>query len=243
MRPLLPAGPVLALALALAPALLAPARAAAEEAPPPRIAVTGEGRVAAVPDMAVVSVGVVTEAVEAAAALADNSARLAEVLALVAAAGIAPRDVQTSGLSLAPVYDYERRRPDGQPRIVGYQVSNTVTVRVRALDGLGALLDAVVRGGANQLNGLSFTLAEPEATMRAARLAAVRDARARAEVLAEGLGVNLGPVLYVSENTARVGPQPEYRAAAAPAADGSVPVAAGEIDLAVSVAVEFAILP
>ncbi|MCC6303878.1 MAG: SIMPL domain-containing protein [Rhodobacteraceae bacterium] len=230
----------LALALALAPALGLPA--AAQTYQPARISVTGEGRVTATPDLALVSVGVVTEGPEAAAALAENSARLAEVMGLVAAAGIAPRDVQTSGLSLAPVYDYERRRPDGQPRILGYQVSNTVTIRVRALEGLGTLLDAVVRGGANQLNGLSFSVSDPEAALAGARLAAARDARARAATLAEGLGVTLGPVLSVVENSVQAGPQPEFRALAA-AADGAVPVAAGEVDLAVSVSVEFLILP
>ncbi|MCL4190014.1 MAG: SIMPL domain-containing protein [Rhodobacteraceae bacterium] len=235
--------PALALIPAIALALACPAPAAAQTAQPARITVAGEGRVSAAPDMAVVSLGVVTEAPEAARALAENSTRLTEVLALVEAAGIAPRDVQTSGLSLSPQYDYESRRPDGQPRIRGYQVSNSVTVRVRALEGLGALLDAVVRGGANQLNGLSFALADPTAAMTEARLAAARDARARAETFAQGLGVGLGPVLALVENAGYRGPEPQFRDAPVMEASAPVPVAAGEVDIVVSVTVDFAIAP
>lgn len=242
MRPVrLPLKPLALAFLAAAPALALPA--AAEE-PRPRIIVSGEGRVAAAPDMAILSVGVVTAGPEAGQVLAENSRRLAEVLALAQGAGIAERDLQTSGLSLSPIYDYETRGPDGQPRITGYQATNTLSIRVRDLAALGGLLDAMVQGGANQLNGLSFAVAEPAALRDEARRRAAADARARAALYAEALGVKLGPVLSLTESGG-FSPQPYMMrdaAMAAPAA-APVPVAAGEIEYTASVTVEFAIAP
>ena len=138
--------------------------ALAAETPPATISVTGEGQVEAAPDMATVAVGVQTDADTAAAAMAENSAKLAAVIERLKAAGIEPRDIQTSGLSLAPRYDYGQQ--DGTPpRLVGYSASNMVTVRVRALDTVGGVLDGVVADGANTLNGLSFGLADDRPLM------------------------------------------------------------------------------
>lgn len=222
---------------ALAAALAFPALAAAD-VPVPQIAVTGEGQVLTVPDMATVSLGVTTQADSAAAALAANSNAVQAVLDRLAAAGIAPRDVQTTGLSLNPQWSNYDSGP--QQKIEGYVAANMVTVRVRALDGLGGVLDAAVSDGANTLNGLTFGLADPEPALREARAAAVRDARARAETLAAAAGVTLGRVLSVTEGGGAVPPQPMYRADAAMAA---VPVAGGEVGLSVSATVVWEIVP
>ena len=104
----------------------------------PRITVTGEGRIEAAPDMATISLGVAAEAASARAAMDQASSAAAALLARLEEAGIAARDVQTSGLTLSPVWDYGN---SGENRITGYAASNTVTVRVRALDSLGGVLD------------------------------------------------------------------------------------------------------
>jgi uncharacterized protein YggE len=230
-RPVLPLLP-LALALAVMPHALA-----AETREAPRITVTGEGRAEAVPDLAVITLGVTTQGATAAAALADNSTRLAAVLARLRAAGVADRDLQTSGLSLGPRYDYGNNRP---PRLVGYEATNQLAVRVRALDALGTILDAAVTDGANTLGGLAFSLADPQAARDAALAAAVAEARRKAAIVAEAAGVTLGPVLSISEQVAYAGPQPMPRMAMADSA-AAVPVAAGEVGYAATVTIVYGI--
>lgn len=193
-----------------------------------RITVTGEGRVATAPDMATVSLGVTTEADTAAAALSANNEQLAAVLARLVAAGIAERDVQTTGLSLGPRWDH--RPGENQPRVTGYIASNQVTVRVRALDRLGALLDAAVADGANTLNGLSFGVAEPQPLLDDARTRAVADARRKAMLYAAAAGVELGALVSLSEAVEMGGPQPMFRQMADAMAE-AVPVAGGEVGL------------
>lgn len=235
---LLPALLLAALALPLAPrAVLADSAVAAAPAPA-RITVSGLGRTEARPDMATITLGVQTEAATAAAALRENSARLAAVLDRLRAAGIADRDLQTSGLNLGPVYDH---RPDRQaPRISGYQAGNMLTVRVRDLSALGSILDLVVEDGANAFHGLSFALSDPQAALDAARTAAVRDARRKAEMLAEAAGVRLGAVIEISESSGHADPRPMMRMAAEAVAM-DVPVAEGEISYAVNVNVIWAL--
>jgi uncharacterized protein len=203
-----------------------------------RITVSGEGRVEAAPDMATLSLGVTTQADTAAAALAANSQQLAVVLDRLRAAGIAARDLQTSGLSMQPNWDYSN---NAAPRITGYVASNMLTVRVRALDTLGTVLDSAVRDGANTFNGLGFALADPAAALDEARRRAVADARHKAELLAEAAGVTLGPVVSISEGGGGGQPAPMYRSAAMAAE--AVPVAEGEVLLSAQVSIVYAILP
>ncbi|MEZ5913015.1 MAG: SIMPL domain-containing protein [Paracoccaceae bacterium] len=215
--------------------LAAPVAALAEAA---TITVTGEGQVQAAPDMATLSLGVTTEAATAAEALAENTARLTAVFAVLEAAGIAPADIQTSGLSVNPRWD-SASSSEGQPQIGGYIATNGVTVSIRALDGLGAVLDAVVSGGANTLNGLSFGLADPAPVMDEARRRAVADGLRKADLLAAAAGVKLGTLQTLTENTGYAGPQPMFRMGAE-AAD-SVPLAYGEMGLSATVTMVFAI--
>ena len=201
---------------------------------PSRITVTGVGEVAAAPDMATISLGVTSRADTAAAAMSAVTEQLSRVLENLGAAGVAARDLQTSGLSLSPNIDYGRDQSPGE--IDGYTATNQVSVRVRALESLGKTLDAAVRDGANTLNGLTFGLADPAPKMDEARRRAVDDARHRAELFAGAAGATLGPVLEISEGSAP-GPQPMFRMADAAAAPAPVPVEAGELTLSASVTI------
>jgi hypothetical protein len=232
----------LAALLAAAP-LLAPAYTLAQDTPPApaaeaaqqgRLTVTGSGGVDSVPDMAVITMGVTAQAETAAAAMEQTSAGTAEVLARLEEAGIAPRDMQTSDLSLNPVWN-DRAGP-GERQITGYEARNTVTVRVRALEELGGILDTVVQSGANTFNGLSFALQDPLPALDEARRRAVADARRKAELYAEAAGVTLGPLLELSESVDSPGPV-MFRAAAMEAA----PVAEGEVSTETSVRMVYAI--
>ena len=217
----------------LAATLALPMAATAEEAG--QITVTGEGRSDAAPDMATISLGVTTEGKTGAEAMAANSAELAKVLANLRGAGVEDRDVQTSGLSLNPNWDYSSS--GGAGRIVGYVAANQLTVRVRALDDLGRMLDAAVSDGANTLNGVSFGLSEPGPALDEARVRAVEDARARAALLAGAAGVKLGRILSIAEGGGQMPPMPMFRMEASAADAAPVPVAAGEVSTLASVTI------
>lgn len=218
-------------------ALLAGPVAAMADEPLRNVSVEGIGRVEAVPDMAVVQIGVQREAREAGSAMAAASDAMTAVLAQVQDAGIAPGDIQTMRIGLDPRW---RHANDGSaPRVVGYVASNDLSVTVRDLDLLGALLDAVVSDGANAMNGLSFDVADREALEDAARVAAVEDARRKAGMIAEAAESALGSVISLSEGS--FGGGPPIMMQTAEAMRSSVPVAAGQIDVVVSVRAVFAL--
>lgn len=221
-------------------ALLLATPAFADEARPV-ISVTGEGAAAALPDMATVSLGVATSGPTARDALDANSAAIAAVLARLASAGIEERDVQTNGLSLGPVYDYSSTGEGRGPVLTGFQASNMVTVKVRALDGLGALLDAVVGEGANTVNGVHFGLEDAEAKGDEARIAALADAERKASLLAEAAGTRLGRIVAISEGGVAM-PIGGMGGVAFERAAAPVPVAAGELTVSASVSVTWELL-
>jgi uncharacterized protein len=226
-----------ALALLILPAVPA---AVAQEETPRRLVVTGTGEASARPDIAVISAGVVVQADSASAALADNTRAMNAVLEELRAAGLAQEDIQTSQFAVTPLY--ESRQPDPQgiepPRIVGYQVSNQVTARVREIDRLGATLDALVGAGANSIDGLYFDLADPKQVQGEARDAAVADALAKARRYATAAGVELGEILAIEEGDAFAPPRPMMRAEAMAA---SVPIAPGQTELSASITITFAL--
>lgn len=213
--------------------LLALPMAALAEDAPRRLTVSGEGRVEAVPDMATIHLGVSQRAATAREALEATSAAMAAVFDRLAVAGIAPRDMQTAGLSLNPAWEHH---PNNQlPRIIGYDAQNGVTVRVRDLSSLGTVLDAVVSDGANQLHGLRFGLQDPAAQIDEARRRAVAEARRKAELYAEAAGVTLGDLISLDESGG-YRPRPEMMMrGAAVAMDAAVPVAEGEVSLSAQV--------
>ena len=215
--------------------------AAAQEQPPPRVVVTGTGEATARPDIAVISAGVVVQSATASAALADNSRAMNAVLQQLRTSGLADADVQTSQFSVTPLYERQppERETTAPPRIVGYQVSNRVTARVRDIDRLGAVLDALVSAGATNIDGPWFDIADPEQVLGEARDAAVADALARARRYAAAARVELGEIISIEEAGAFAPPPRPMMRAEAMAAD--VPIAPGQTELSASVTITFAI--
>jgi uncharacterized protein YggE len=210
------------------------------------LTVSAEGRSTRAPDLAVFNAGVASTGKTAGEALSANAADMNRVIAALKRVGIADRDIQTSNLSLNPVYAEQRRLPDGRadetpPKITGYQVSNTVTVRQRNLAEFGKVIDTLVSAGANQVNGPTFEVANSDAATDEARIDAVRKARTRAELYASAAGLKLVRVLTISETGGFSPPVPMYRMAMK--SSDSTPVAPGEVALNVTVAVQFELAP
>lgn len=223
----------------LAASILLPAAAAAAEPMPPRILVVGEGEAAVAPDMALLSLSVMREAKTAREALDANNAAMAAVIAAMKTGGVAERDLQTSNLQITPRYDYVNK-PDGtqEGKLAAYQVTSTLSVRVRDIARAGELLDTAVTRGVNQGGSVTFTNDDPSATVTEARKRAVVDALAKARTLAEAAGVGLGRVIEMSELSYAPLPMP-IEARAFDAAPKSVPIETGENAYKVQVNVTF----
>jgi len=161
-----------------------------------RLDINATGEVTRVPDIAVISAGVVARSPTATGALQDTADRMTRVLAALKRAGVDPRDVQTSNVSLNPEYRYPENQP---PQLVGYTASNTATVRFRDIRSSGKILDALVAEGANQLNGPTLTIDKPEQALDEARSKAIATGRARAELYARSLGLRVVRIVAVSD--------------------------------------------
>lgn len=191
-----------------------------------------------VPDVASISAGVVTQAADANAAMRANATQMDKVMAAIRSAGIAERDVQTSGINLNPEYKYADNVP---PQITGYQASNTVNIKVRDLSKLGKVLDTLVEQGANQVNGPNFEVDKPDEAYDEARVDALKKAQARAQTYADALGLKVRRIVSISEGGASFPrPMPMVRAIAADASFAKeTSVAPGETTLSVSLDVVF----
>jgi uncharacterized protein YggE len=233
----------LLIATAMAAAAGAPAAAQTSVAVPvqavagTRLDVSATGEVSRVPDIAVVSAGVVTRADSASGAIQENAQRMERVRAALRRAGIAERDIQTSNISLNPEYRYAENRA---PQLVGYTASNQVSVRFRDIRNTGRILDALVAEGANQINGPTLTIDRPEAALDEARTRAVAAGRARADLYARALGMRVVRLLSVSETGGYSPPPPmpmmmEARGAAA----ADTKIDPGEQRLQVTIAMSF----
>jgi hypothetical protein len=196
------------LGLVLVTAITLPAWAA----DPRTIAMTGHGETRGTPDMAQVTAGVSTMAPTAAQALSANSSHMKGVFAALVKLGVPERNIQTSNFFVSP--QYSNGDNNTPRRLSGYQVNNDVTVRLEDVGKLGGALDALVAAGANQINGVSFSIQNSAPLLEKARADAVADARARAETYAKAAGVTLGPILSISEGGAEVTPRPMFRVAA-----------------------------
>ena len=206
--------------------------------PVPMITVSGEGRIAATPDMAELTIGVAREARRPDDALDGVAEGAAAVLALLDEAGIAPADRRTSALSLQPRWDHSSS--GAPPRIAGYVATNQITVRVRDLSRLGALISGSVGDGANRLSALNFVVADPAPLEREARRLAVLDAMEKAALYADTAGVTLGDLMSVSDGgMAAPGPGP-VMAEMAMRSD-AMPVAEGEVEVRATVTMVYAI--
>jgi len=208
---------------------------AAAQANERRVNVTGHASIERAPDMAVVSLGVTHEDKQATAALRQTSDAAAAILSRLSELGVAKRDVQTSSVSLGPVWN----KPDGGgPRVHwGYEASNMITVRLRDMEMVGEALDTLVSDGANRLGNIRFTLQDNQEAMDEALRLAVRDARRKAALLADAAGVTLGDAVSISESGG--GSPRSDRMAPTMMRSGSVPIAAGEIEIEASVSMMF----
>jgi uncharacterized protein len=170
-----------------------------------RLDVSATGEVTRVPDVAIISAGVISRSPTATGALQDSASRMGRVLAALKRAGVEDRDVQTSNVSLNPEYRYPQNE---SPQLVGYTASNTVTIRFRDIRSSGKILDALVGEGANQINGPSLTIDKPETALDEARAKAISAGRARADLYARSLGMRIVRVVSVSESGGYAVPPP-----------------------------------
>ena len=203
-----------------------------------RLDISATGEVSRVPDVAIISAGVVTRAATATQAISQTAARIERVRAALARAGIAERDIQTSSVNLNPDYVYEERQP---PRLSGYQASNQLNIRFRDIRNSGRILDALVAEGANQISGPSLTIDKPEAALDEARTRALAAGRARAELYARSLGLRVTRLVAVSESGGMRGPEIVVTGMRAQAADAvaKTEIVPGEQQLSVTLQMSF----
>ncbi|MCX5515714.1 SIMPL domain-containing protein [Kaistia algarum] len=236
--------PLLRAALATSVLALALAGPAMAQTVPsvPTLTAFGNGSASAAPDIAVVTLGVVSEAASAKEALSANAADMTAVVKSITDAGVDKKDVATTGLFVEPVYSDASRTADGQSKITGYRVSNQLTVKIRDLAASGPLLDKVIAAGANSVNGITFEIGKADALRDEAIKAAIVEARRKAELMAAAAGVKLGAVQSVSAND-NGGPQPVFRAAMAMKDMAATPVMGGTQEIGANATIVYAIEP
>ncbi len=204
------------------------------------ISVTGVGRVAAAADILLLDLAVEVQAATASEALAGNNKQMVAVLSALKDHGIQEQDIQTTQLSINPVF--ARQDPDdtGPPKIAGYRARNGLSVRLRDLQDAGAVIDAAVQaaGDAIRIDGISFSFADPAGLLVEARKRAIEDARARAQQLADGFGVGLGNVTSISESDSS-GQRP-FREFALSSLDAT-PISTGESEIVLHITVDYEI--
>lgn len=266
-RNLLVAGAIAVFTFAPVSTVLAQTAAPALEVAPGNtlLTVSAEGKSLRKPDMAVFTAGVTTQGKSAAQALGENSRAMTKVIAALKRAGIAERDIQTSNLSISPVYEDPNRdalmaaRASGQPyvppqpappRIIGYQASNNVSVRQRDLAHFGEVIDTLAAAGANQVNGPMFQMDNQEPALDEARLDAIRVARHRAELYSEATGLRIVRILSITEGGGYYGSPPVVFARSVGERDGPAPpppppapVQPGELQMTSTVTVLYELAP
>lgn len=203
-----------------------------------RLDISATGEVTRVPDLAIISAGVQTLQPTATGAIEENATRMERVRAALKRAGIADKDIQTSSINLNPEYRYVENQP---PRLTGYRATNTVNVKFRDLKRTGAILDALVAEGANQINGPSLTIDKPESAYDEARVKAIAAGQARAELYARALGKRVVRLLSVSEGGGIhvPPPMPYMREMAAQAPAAKTEIDPGTQELSVSLSMSF----
>ena len=203
-----------------------------------RLDITATGEVTRVPDLAIITAGVVTRSVTAGGAIQQAANRMARVREALRQAGIADRDIQTGTVSLNPEYVYANNQA---PKLNGYSASNTVNVRFRDIASAGPILDALVKEGANQINGPNLTIEKPDPALDEARAKAVAQGRARAELYARSLGLRIVRIVSVSESGgyAPPPPMPVMMAQARVERDSSTAIDPGEQKLQINLAMTF----
>ncbi len=226
------------IAVFLAFALIAPYAAMADDVKKTRfLTLQGHGEVKAKPDLAMVEIATLSQAVTAKAAVTANTAKVTAIFAMLKASGIDDKDIQTSNFSVGPRYE-NSSIPGRALKIVGYDVTNSVTVTVHKLTELGGFLDQAVDAGSNQINNIAFGVNEPQALQDEARQAAVADALRRAKLLSDAAGAKLGAIATITEGAAYA-PTPMrermMKMDSMAQASAPVPVAQGEMTISADV--------
>jgi uncharacterized protein len=206
---------------------------------PRTITVPGEGRVSVRADLAELRVGIALTEETVQGARTAGAVALQGVLSRLRTLGIKSADIQTSIISMTPAYDYSNNR--NPARLVGYALTNTVSVTIRDLERVGDVIDGALTSGATTLDNVTFRVANPMPAQRQARELAVADARARAETLASAAGVQLGGVASITEGGAQTPFEPYAAVRSMAARDESTPVEAGTNEISVGVTVTFTI--
>lgn len=199
------------------------------------VTVTGEATVAVAPDSAVIRIGVSSQDKTAREASDANAKQMTAVLAAIKSNNIAERDIQTSRLSLQPQYDANK---SGTARLTGFQATNQVTVRIRDIGNLAAVLDSAISAGANEMSGIEFVVSEQSKLLDRARDDAIADARRKAELYAKAAGARLGHVVAISEEGSTQPPHPMQTLRAS-----AVPISPGEQTLKAVVTVSYELTP
>jgi len=199
--------------------------------------------VEAAPDRAVVGTGVQTRAPTATQAMRDNAAKMERLIATLAKAGIAKKDIQTSGINLSAQYDYSNR--DGQPagpRFIGYEASNQLTIKLHDIKKVGPLLDTLVEAGATNVSGPSFSIEDPAPMLAQARAAALKSAKAQADFYAQAVGYRSARLLSISEsNSGGNPPMPMVTARFKADVAEATPVEPGQVGSSVTLTVQYAL--
>lgn len=223
----------------LALTLVIPTGTASAEEALPTLTMNGVGSAQIAPDMAEITLGVITEAKDAAKAHSDNAAQAARVQAAVEALGVAERDIQTTRYDFSPIYDV---KDNGRSVTTGYTVTNAVVVKVRSLDNVGKVIDAALANGANRVDSLEFSASDPSAAKDAALADAARDARSKADAVARALGVRIVRILNVYADAQSPAPRNFMPMMMAKEAyDAGTPISAGELSFEASVNISYVI--
>ena len=199
------------------------------------VTVTGEATISVAPDTSIIRIGVTSQGKTAREASEANAKQMTGVLAAIKGAGIADKDVQTSRLSLQPQYDPNKA---GAAHLLGFQVTNQVTVKIHDINNLPGVLDRAIAAGANEMSGIEFVVSEQSKLLDEARDEAITDAHRKAEIYAHAAGAKVGHVVAISESTAGSPPIAMQALRA-----GSVPVAPGEQTLRAQVTVSYELTP
>lgn len=227
------AGVVAALATAITTPALAQDTAAAAQFRATTLSLSAQGQVLAAPDLAVIRLGVQTDGATAAIALTRNRDKMNATFDTLKAQGVADRDIQTSELSIDGRYVNDGKSP---ARLTGYHVGDTVTVRLHDLPKVGGVIDALVSAGANQVDGVSFALADPAVAQDEARRLAVKALQAKADLYAQATGYRVLRLVRLSEGGAgNAMAIPMMRMASFKA----TPIAPGELTVSIDVSAEF----
>jgi uncharacterized protein YggE len=235
-----------ALFIALSLGQMSAISAYAKETEAAKINVVGEGRILVAPDIATLNLGVMSEAETAQEALEENNIKMAAIVDSMKQSGIAAKDLQTSNFQIQPKMVYDRPKNGEEqkpPRIVGYTVSNNLSVLVRDLTKVGDILDMSIQLGINNGGNIQFGNDDPRSAITKARTAAMLDAQERANTLVAAVGAKLGNLVEINESNSRPRPVPmaQGRMMADAAMAESVPIEAGENTYRVTVSVSWQI--